>query len=105
MLLEQCFGGNCLAWTKPVSWFATTAAILFSRSGSKILSAYALPPFPLRYHEPLLHISGPSALRGARYLLSTAERDIVTTSVGYMLSNIQRAATLRSLRGADSRFR
>ena len=42
VLLEQCFGGNCLAWTKPVSWFAATAAILFSSSEDQICRCHQL---------------------------------------------------------------
>mmetsp|Transcript_22523 Transcript_22523/g.53647 ORF Transcript_22523/g.53647 Transcript_22523/m.53647 type:complete len:343 (-) Transcript_22523:91-1119(-) len=51
VLLEQCFGGNCLAWTKPVSWFATTAAILFSTTNLYFIS------LGLQHYEALFMVT------------------------------------------------
>jgi deoxyxylulose-5-phosphate synthase len=38
VLLEQCLGGNCIAWLHPVSWIALAAAVFFSTTNLYFIS-------------------------------------------------------------------
>jgi len=51
VLLEQCIGGNCLAWKHPVSWIATLAAILFSTTNLYFIS------LGLQHYEALFMVT------------------------------------------------